>query len=69
MSLSFPSFCLLLPVLWIRIRVNFGRLDPDPDKRAVISNKSEENSSFEVLDALFSWLKTSALALTSFMEA
>jgi hypothetical protein len=47
-------------VLWIRIRIHFGRPDPNPrweygsgSRRAKITHKSEENSSFEVLDVLF----------------
>jgi hypothetical protein len=47
-----------------RIRIHFGRLDPDPDphweygpgsgsRRAKMNHKSEENSSFEVPDVLF----------------
>jgi hypothetical protein len=51
-------------VLWIRIRIHihFGRLEPDPNprfesgfgfRRAKSTHKSEENSSFEVLDFLF----------------
>jgi hypothetical protein len=47
-----------------RIRIHFGELDPDPDlhweyrsgsgsRRAKITQKSEENSSFEVPDVLF----------------
>ncbi len=51
-------------VLQIRIRIQFGGLDPDPDRhweygygsgsgRAKMNHKSEENSSFEVLDVLF----------------
>jgi hypothetical protein len=53
------------PVFWIRIRIgiliririHFNWLDPDPhcefgsgSRRAKMTNKSEENSSFEVLD-------------------
>jgi hypothetical protein len=34
-----------------------------------MADKSEENSSFEVLDVLFLGMKTSPLAWTSFMEA
>jgi hypothetical protein len=48
------------PVLRIRIRIHFGRLDPDPNwefesgsRRAKMNHKSEESSSFEVLDVLF----------------
>jgi hypothetical protein len=54
---------LFLPfyiVLWIRIRIHFGRLDSNPHweyesefRRAKMTYKSEENSSFEVLDVLF----------------
>jgi hypothetical protein len=51
-------------VLWIRIRIrfHFGRLDLDPNphwesgsgfRRAKMTHKSEENSSFDVLDVLF----------------
>ncbi len=45
-----------------RIRIHFGRLDPDPhwedgsgfgSMRVKTNQKSEENSSFEVLDVLF----------------
>jgi hypothetical protein len=50
----------LVAVLWIRIRFHFGRLDPDPhwengsgSRRAEMTQKSEENSNFEVLDVLF----------------
>jgi hypothetical protein len=39
-------------VLWIRIRIHFGRLDPDPGGQKT-THKSEEVSSFEVLDVLF----------------
>ncbi len=55
----------------IRICINFGRLDPDPgphweygsgSRRAKITHKSEENSSFEMLDVLFRGMKTSPLA-------
>jgi hypothetical protein len=47
-------------VLRIRIRIHFGRLDPDShseygsgSRRAKVNHKSEENSSFEVPDVLF----------------
>jgi hypothetical protein len=61
-----------------RIRIHFGRLDPDPgphweygsgsgSRRAIMNHKSEENSSFEVLDVLFRGMKTSPVAWTSFM--
>ncbi len=52
-----PTF---ITVLRIRIHFHFGRLDPDQhweygsgSRRAKINHKSEENSSFKVLDALF----------------
>ncbi len=57
-------------------RINFDRLDPDPhweygsgSRRAKMTNKSEENSSFGALDVLFSGRKASPVAWTSFMEA
>jgi hypothetical protein len=70
-------------VLRIRIRTltdphTFGQLDPDPDlhweygsgsRRAKMNHKSEENSSFDVLDVFFSGIKSSPEACTSFMEA
>jgi hypothetical protein len=54
-----------------RIRIHFGRLDPDPhweygsgsgSRRAKITHKSEENSSFEVLDVLFREKRTSPVS-------
>jgi hypothetical protein len=58
-------------VFWIRIRIHFGRLDPDlhweygsGSRRAKMNRKSEENSSFEVLDVLFCGMKTSPVACT-----
>jgi hypothetical protein len=46
--------------LRIRIRIHFGRLDPDPhweygsgSRRAKMTHKSEENSSFERPDVFF----------------
>ncbi len=60
-----------------RIRSHFGRLDPDPDphceygsgsRRVNMTHKSEENSSFEVLDVFFWGMKTSPVAWKSYME-
>jgi hypothetical protein len=53
---------------------SIGPVDPDPysesgSRRAKMTHKSEENSSFEVLDVLFRGMKTSPVAWTSFMEA
>jgi hypothetical protein len=45
-------------VLWIRICIHFGRLDPDPGGPKVI-HKSEEISSFEVLNVVFCGMKIS----------
>jgi hypothetical protein len=61
----------LKAALRIRICIYFGRQDPDPDphweygsgsRRTKITHKSEENSSFEMLDVLFQGMKTSPLA-------
>jgi hypothetical protein len=46
------------PFLRIRSRIHFGLLDPDWEygygsRRAKITHKSEENSSFELLDVFF----------------
>jgi hypothetical protein len=42
---------------WIRIRIDFSRLDPDPNPGGQKSpqklQKNEETSCFEVLDVLF----------------
>jgi hypothetical protein len=52
-----------------RIRIHFGQLDPDPhweygsgSRRAKMTHKRLENSSFEVLNVLFQGLKTSPVA-------
>ncbi len=56
------NICYLPVVLWIRIRIHFDRLARDQDPHweyvsgstgAKMIHKSEENSSFEVLDVLF----------------
>ncbi len=64
------------PALRIRIRIRFGRLDPDPhweygswSRRAKINHKSEENSSLKCWMFFFWGMKTSPVAWTSFMEA
>jgi hypothetical protein len=53
-------------VLWIgiRIRNHFDRLDPDPELQK-LTHKSEEITSFEVLDVLFCGMKTSPVAWSS----
>ncbi len=63
------------PVSRIRIRIHFGWLDPDPhwqhgsgSRRAKMTHKSEENSSFEVLHVLFPRMKNSPVPWTSFMD-
>jgi hypothetical protein len=57
-------------MLWIRIRIDFGQLDPDPGgkKWPKKIEKSEEISRFEVLDVLFWGLKASPVAWMSLME-
>ncbi len=59
-----------------RIRIHFGRLDPDPhweygsgSRRAKRVQKSVEISGFEVPDVLYWGMKTSPVARTSFMKA
>jgi hypothetical protein len=56
--------------LWIRVRIDFGRLEPDPDPEGKMThkNRSEEISCFEVFDVHFWGLKTSLVAWTSFLE-
>jgi hypothetical protein len=56
---------------WIRIDV--GRLDPDPEEKKIHKKipgieKSKEISCFEVLDVLSSELTASPVAWTSFTE-
>jgi hypothetical protein len=40
-------------VVWIRIRIHFGLLDPDPEGQKLKEKKNLEISFFEVLDNLF----------------
>jgi hypothetical protein len=47
-------------VLWIRIRIDFGWLDPDPGGQKK-TTKSEEISCFEVLDVVPRGLFVTAL--------
>jgi hypothetical protein len=62
-----------IPGLLIRIRIEFGRLDPDPDaggrKWPTKKIKCWEMFRFQVLDVLFWGLKASPVTLTSFKEA
>ncbi len=43
-------------VLWIRIRIHFGRQDPDPDWEGKTTHKSEE---IKVIEVLFWGMKAS----------
>ncbi len=60
-------------VFRIRIRIDFGQLDPDSDpggqKLPIKNRKSGEMYYFEELDVFFQWLEASLVAWTSFMEA
>jgi hypothetical protein len=57
-------------MLWIRIRIHFGRLDPDPDPGGhKLHTKVKKCQVFEVLDVLFWGMKTSPVAWTFFLEA
>jgi hypothetical protein len=56
-------------LLWIRIRIDFGQLNPDGSRRAKITQNSEEISFIEVVDVLFYWLKASPVSWACFMEA
>ncbi len=75
-------FYYMLPVLWIRIRLDFGRLDPNLDpggqKWAKKLKKAKMNKKIKVkqchvltleVDVLFWWLKVSPVAWTTLKEA
>jgi hypothetical protein len=55
-NIVYACTCHTKPVLRIRIRIDFGRLDPDPDpggqKLPTKVEKSEDISCFKVLDIL-----------------
>jgi hypothetical protein len=55
-NIVYASTCHTKPLLRIRIRIDFGRLDPDPDpggqKLPTKVEKSENISCFKVLDIL-----------------
>jgi hypothetical protein len=61
--------------IWIRIRIHFRRLDPNPHweygsgSRRVRIKMTHKMKKIHVLDVIFWGMKTSPVARTSFMEA